>query len=386
MLIAMVSNYPPMGRPVSEYCFYLVEALGNLDEINRITVLADSAAGEPASETFGKVTIRRCWDFDSYLTPWRLLKTIRSIKPDICWFNITLGSFGMSLTNFPALLTPIVLERVMRLPTLVTLHNIIDLTNVKEIGLRGGKLAILGTRIATWSLCQTSLVCVLLQEYEPILRRKYNAKNVQVVPLGILGQPINWGASQTKRLLCFGIFGTHKRLETTLEAMRSVYSEDPEIKLSIVGGSNSHSPDYLAKLQHQFGSLPNVDFLGYIPENQFAGVFRDCTAVLMPYMTIGGESATLGQTGMYGKPVLVSDLPLFRQKEQEGYALNFIDINNPGSIKAAILALFRQDPEGLAEQGRQNFRAATTHPMSEVVQIYAALIQNILNKRKGTKQ
>lgn len=379
MHIAMVSNYPPKGRPVSEYCFHLVEALRDLNEVSRITVLADSAQGEPAVETFGKVAVLRCWNFDSYLTLWKLLKTIGSIKPDVCWFNITLGSFGMTATNFPALLAPMILER-LGMPTLVTLHNIVDLTDVNEIKFRGGKLAILGARIATWLLCRATLVCVLLSEYESVLREKYGASNVQVVPLGTLGLSVDCpNNSRAKQLLCFGIFGTHKKLETTLEAMRSLHTEDPTIKLIVVGGSNAHSPDYLRKLQERFGSLPNVEFRGYIPEDRVPDVFRESAAMIMSYRTIGGESATLVQAGMYSMPVLVSDLPLFRRKAEDGYALNFFDVNDPESIRAAILDLLRQDPGTLVRQGRQNFQAATAYPMSEVAQIYVDLIREILN-------
>lgn len=191
MEIPLVSNYIPGGRPVSEYCYYLVEALKKIDEIVKITVLADVVQGEPSVTRDGKVTIWRCWEFDSPLTPWRVSKTVRSLNPDICWFNITLGSFGMTTANFAGLLSPLIVERLLGIPCLITLHNIVDLTDTRETKFRGGKLTILGARIATRILCKASLVSVLLPEYEPILRREYGAKNVKIVPLGTLGQPID---------------------------------------------------------------------------------------------------------------------------------------------------------------------------------------------------
>jgi len=379
MYIAIVSNYPPAGRPVSEYCFHLVEALRGLGEISRITVLADSARGVPTSETFGKVTIRRCWDFNSYSTLPRLLATIKSIKPDVCWFNITLGSFGMSTANFPVLLAPVLLKRFARLPTIVTLHNIVDLTDVKEINLRGGKLAIFGAKAATWLLCRASLVCVLLPEYESILRGKYGVANVCVVPHGTLGRPVCYPNGGAKQLLCFGIFGTHKKLEVTLAAMRLVHTQDSEIRLVVVGGSNAHSPDYLVQLQQRLGRLPNVDFIGYVPENCVPKVFAESAAVILPYATIGGESGTLVQAGMYARAILVSDLPFFRRKVGAGYYVNFFDPRDPVSISTAILDLLHEGPEVLAEQGLQNFRAATACSMSEVARIYFNLVEQLLS-------
>jgi len=120
MKILLVSNFIPGGRPVSEYCYYLVEALRKIDEIAEITVLADIVQGKPPITRDGKVTIRRCWEFNSHLTPWRVAKTIRSLNPEICWFNITLGSFGMTTANFAGLLSPLIVERLLGIPCLIT--------------------------------------------------------------------------------------------------------------------------------------------------------------------------------------------------------------------------------------------------------------------------
>lgn len=133
MRIAMVSSWPRSGKPVCEYGYHLVRSLSLCDEVEEIVVLADTFNGESETIASKKVKIIRCWDYDSLFILPKLVRKIREIKPALCWFNVTLGNFGTSITNLPALSTPLALQ-ILGIPTLVTLHNIVDMTKMDEIG------------------------------------------------------------------------------------------------------------------------------------------------------------------------------------------------------------------------------------------------------------
>ena len=375
MRIVLVSNWPRSGRPVSEYAYHLVQGLAEQDEIEEIFVLADTFNGVSEQIESGKVHVLRCWDYNSKLTLFKLIGKVRELKPDLCWFNTTLGSFGASTANLPALLTPIVLQTA-GVHTLVTLHNIVELTKMDEIG-KTNRLVSLGAKLATWLLAQTP-VCVLIPEYTAVLTEKYKARRVYTIPIGTLGKPCaTVSVPDNHTLLCFGIFGTHKKLEFLLEAMAQLEKEAPWVRLRIVGGSNSHNPSYLDKLMAAY-PLPNVEFVGYIPETEVLREFAQAMAVVMPYTTIGGESATLIQAGMYGKPVLISDLPFFRNRAED-YSLNFFS-NDPQSIKEAILRFTTHSKDEILRQGEKNLEAATRYSMADVCRMYFELIQNLYRK------
>jgi len=367
----MITNYTPSRNPVSEYAYYLAKAVAEDTRVSDLHVLADRLTGQPKNTRIGNITLIRCWDYDSLSIPVEITRAISTISIDYAWFNITLGSFGSSIANLTGLMTPLTLKRY-GIRSIVTLHNLVDL--IGNVKYQGGALTLWGARLATKILCCTSLVCVLLPEYEEILRTRYHAKNVVCMPHGTLGEvpPITQvnGKLPSKTLLSFGIYGTHKRLDTTLEAMKLVWELDPSICLWIAGGSNSHNPDYLSILQAKYGNLPNVRFVGYVEEAKVPDLFAQVDAVILTNQSVGGESGSLVQAGMYGKPVICTDLSLFRRKNQEGYVLDFFDVNNPLSIADAISSLFASDPLRLAEIGTQNREAATKHPMHKVAGMY----------------
>jgi glycosyltransferase involved in cell wall biosynthesis len=158
--------------------------------------------------------------------------------------------------------------------------------------------------------------------------------------------------------------------------MKLVQKVDPTICLWIAGGSNSHNPDYVSNIQAHYGDMANVKFVGYVEEKKVPEVFAQSSVVILTNQSVGGESGALVQAGMYGKPVICTDLPLFRRKCQEGYALELFDVNDPQSIANAVLSMFKNDKSLLQKLGEQNRVAATSVSMDRVAQMYVDLIES----------
>ena len=106
MKICLVATFPPSGRQLNEYAFYIARELQRNPRI-KLTILADELTdyefatdenGNPikASEQaeLPGFDVIRCWKFNSLSTPVRLLNTIRKIKPDVVWFNLVFSSFA----------------------------------------------------------------------------------------------------------------------------------------------------------------------------------------------------------------------------------------------------------------------------------------------------
>ncbi|MCD4813789.1 glycosyltransferase [bacterium] len=391
MNIALISNYVPGKRPVSEYCYHLVRALKNNRKVQRIHVIADMVDGYPEIHHEGKLTIHRVWRFDSPLLSWQIVNHLRELSVDCCWFNITLGSFGMTTANFMGMMVPLITKKLLNIPCLITLHNMIELVDLKKMNSFNNRFIKWGATLATWMLTRAGNMCVLLPEYEIILKQKYKAQHVKIMPHGSLGgsgcvmdQSKKMISRKRKNLLAFGIFGTHKKLETTLAAMRHVYEIDQDVRLNVVGASNAHNPDYLEELRRRYSGNPNIRFIGYVPEEKVHQIHSENEAAIMPYHTIGGESGALIQSCMYQMPLLVSDLPFFRKKEQEGYCMDFFDIQNTNSIAKSILQLFENSPGKLRHFGEKNYYAARTYSMDDVIAQYIELIQEKIIKKESS--
>ena len=106
MKICLVATFPPSGRQLNEYAFYIARELQRNPHIS-LTILADELTDyEFATDQNGKslkaeeqaelpgFDVIRCWKFNSLATPARLLKTIRELKPDVVWFNLVFSSFA----------------------------------------------------------------------------------------------------------------------------------------------------------------------------------------------------------------------------------------------------------------------------------------------------
>ncbi len=370
--LTLVSNLTPT-LPVSEYGLYLATALS---EVMDVIVLTDKNAPEIEH---GCLDLHRIYNYGSHLTPIRLMSEIKRSQPDCVMYNVTLGAFGSSTANFASMMTLPVL-RMLGVPTIVLLHNMVE-----EFNGNVATILRLGAQAATWIITRSGEVCVLRQEYSDLLRSKYHAQYVHLVPHGMLGNPKAKSLPGTKEILSFGIYGTHKRLENLLEAMTILLPIDPVIKLKIVGGSNSHNPRYYHEVHDKYGHLPNVDWFGYVPEDMVQKVFTESEVVILTNCTNGGESGVLIQAGMYARPVIASDIPLFRNKMSEGYRLKLVDISNPSCIAEAIFCLLHDEEEKLA-QSVQNFEASIKYSMGDVAKIYLGIIEHLVEERNANKQ
>ena len=91
MKICLVTAFPPSRRGLNEYGYHIAKELQR-DPLLSLTVLADEL-DSPQPEVEGYDVVR-CWSFDRLSNPFRLLKAIHDLKPDVVWFNLLFSTFG----------------------------------------------------------------------------------------------------------------------------------------------------------------------------------------------------------------------------------------------------------------------------------------------------
>src|SRR5580704_10478904 len=286
MKICLVATFPPSGRQLNEYAFYIANELRRNRNVE-LTILADEltsydfvtdengktiAANElPELEGFNVI---RCWKFGSLSNPARLLNTIRKLKPDVVWYHLVFSTFATPdkpVTAFAGLSAP-ALTRAAGFYTHVTLHHIIEHVDFSAAGVRRERLFRLGTDLATRALLRAHSVSVLLPGYRRTLITKYSAQNVLLGTHGTFASitsPPDFSkrGNPDQRILAIVHWGTYKRLETLMEAFPLVLKKIPNARLVVAGANHHTRAGYWESIRDaQPPKLP-IEFRGYVPED-----------------------------------------------------------------------------------------------------------------------
>jgi glycosyltransferase involved in cell wall biosynthesis len=399
MKICLVATFPPSGRQLNEYAFYIARELQRNPRI-QLTILADELTDyEFATDQDGNslkaheqqelpgFNVIRCWKFNSLGTPVRLLNAIRKLKPDVVWFNLVFSSFATPdypVAAFAGLCVP-ALTRALGCYTHITLHHIIEHVDFASSGVRQEKMFRLGSDLATRTLLKANSVSVLLSGYRRTLIEKYSAQNVLLGTHGTFApcpSPPDFSqrGNPEHRVLAIGHWGTYKRLETLMEAFPAVLKKVPNAKLIVAGANHHTKPGYWESIRdsHNLGS--RVEFRGYVPEEAIPQLFSTTSVVVMPYDSATGSSGPAHQACEYGVPIVCADLADFRDMAaDEDMAVNFYKVGNADDLANQLTTILRS-PEQQRRMAEQNFSAAIQMTLPSVVRNYLRWFE--LNQRK----
>ena len=129
MKLAIVTAYPPSKVTLNEYAYHLVKHFRQNEDITEIILLTDKTEGEKDlsfSEDGCKISVKECWEFNSYLNIVNVTKAINQTQPDAVLFNLQFMKFGDKKTAAAlGLMLPLVCN-LKRIPNIVLLHNILE--------------------------------------------------------------------------------------------------------------------------------------------------------------------------------------------------------------------------------------------------------------------
>lgn len=400
MRICLVATFPPSGRQLNEYAFHIAKELSKYPDIE-LTILADELAsyefvtdenGAPlpvnSMPELPGFNVIRCWRFGSLSTPWRLLSTIRKLKPDVVWFNLVFSSFATPENPFAAFagLSIPALVRASGFYTHITLHHIIEHVDFAAAGVRRERLYRMGTDFATRALLRANSVSVLLPGYRNTLVSKYAAENV------LLGSHGTFASTPTPpdfskrgnphlRILAIGHWGTYKRLETLMAAFPQVLASVPNAKL-IVAGANHHTrAGYWESIRDaQPAHLP-IEFRGYVPEDEIPELFQSTSILALPYDSATGSSGPAHQACEFGVPIVCADIPDFRgMVTDEQMAVRFYRVGDADDLAGQLIHILRS-PQVQHQMAEQNFIAGLEMTITSVIANYVRWFR--LNRAKS---
>lgn len=376
-VVAVVTALTPSSTTLAEYGLHLLSALGRKAGIRVVALVEDVELAYP---TIPGVEIRRAWSFDSPLNPLRIAREARRAGADVVLFNSHFTSFGSSKVAAAIGLTSPLATRLSGIPAITLLHNIVEAVDLGAAGFGSSRILerlfrFVGSTI-TWVILRSNLVTTTMPEFVEILRGKYRARNVALTPHGAFDAPTAPQAPPSRpTVMAFGKFGTYKKVEGMIEAVRRLGRDD--IRIVVAGTDSPNTPGYLADVESRLGG-PDLEFTGYVAEEDVEAIFRGATLTVFPYTATTGSSGVLHQAGSHGcAPVLPRIGDLEGLIQAEGFTGVFFDPEDVGDLSRAIGFLIDNESER-ARIAAHNYGAAAGLTIDEVADWYLVHIGRLV--------
>jgi len=374
--IALITAFPPSRHALNEYGFHVAEQLRQERGVE-LTVLGDYLP-TPTEEPPG-FAVNRCWGFGKPGNLGTLLRAIRKLKPDVAWFNLGFASFGARpLSAMLGLLTPAA-ARLHGVYSHVTLHQLFETVDMEDAAVASPRCFRVGGWLATHLLLSANSLSVLLPAYCRTLNEKYRRGRVSVRSHGIFaGRPdppdFTRRGNPIHRILAFGKWGTYKRLELLIEAFNRVATQFSNARLIIGGSDHPRTPGYVQSMAQRH-ACEQIRFLGYVPEESIADLFREASLAVMPYTSSAGSSGVAHLAAQYGVPVIASGIQDFQElAEHEGIAMRFFTPGNEDSLVEQMLMALNS-PNELKEMAWRSYAAGVAMSMPLVVREYIRIFR-----------
>jgi len=389
MKLAIVTAYPPSKVTLNEYAYHLVKNFCLKSDVTEIILLTDrtNEAKDLSFEASDcKITVKECWSFNSYWNIKNVSAAIDETQPDNVLFNLQFMKFGdKKIAAALGLMLPLICK-LKKMPTIVLLHNILEEVDLSSAGFTKNKLltsiyGVIGS-ILTKLILQADIVVVTMDKYVEILKKKYKAKNVILIPHGtfetVTVEPSYEIPSGPLKVMTFGKFGTYKKVESMIEAVELVRDRtNLDIEVIIAGTDNPNVPGYLKAVENKYSDVKQLRFTGYVEESDVPVLFNESAVVVFPYTSTTGSSGVLHQAGSYGKAVVMPDLgDLALLTQQEGYQGEFFEPTSVESLAISIEAILTNEAYRISI-AKANFKAATSYPMSKIARMYLNAFKKI---------
>lgn len=379
MHLALVTAFPPSKGSLNEYGFHFARALENKAEVSQLSIVADTLP-ESISEA---ANIHRIWSFNDPRNAWKINQKLDEIKPDAVIFNLQFASFGdKKIAAALGLLSPW-MSKSKRL-SFTLLHNLFETVDLNSAGYAQNPFMKTAMNLAgkafTRALLKSDLIATTMPRYVDILRETYKAKNAFLAPHGSFDVGHIAALPETPTVMTFGKFGTYKKVEVLLEAHAELQKRIPDVRLVIAGSDSPNAKGYLEAAKTRYAHLTNVEFTGYVAEEEVPRIFSDSTVVAFPYESTTGSSGVLHQAGQFGRAAVMPEIgDLADLIADEGYKALSFKPGDVASLTAALYDLLSNKAKAL-ELGQANHRAASGITLEDVADWYLLHISRLLGQ------
>ncbi len=384
MHLVVVSPFPPSITGIGQYGYHVTRALAQSGSFSRVTVLAGSHVHGERPNHLGSTEIEYCWQPGQWKARQAILSRVKRLSPDLVWFNLGASIFGKSpWMNVSGLLSPM-LTRQMGIPTAVTLHELVELTDLHALDAPGGPLAPWGARLLTHIATQADMTCLTMRHYADRLTAR--GLDCAHIAIGAYHEPELLEESDAQELLFFTTLAPFKGLELLLEAFQILCREYPKLRLTIAGAEHTRFPNYAGELRSQSDGRNNIRWLGQVSEDGVMDLFRRAQIVVLPYTASTGSSSVLYQAATWGRSIVASNLDETQKLASENnLKVEFFENGKVDSLCDSIRTLL-DSHEQRRSQTRHNFNSIQHTRPEKTCRKYIQAFNRALEKRSSPKR
>jgi glycosyltransferase involved in cell wall biosynthesis len=380
MHLAIISPYPPAITGIGQYGYHVSRLLAQSGAFSKITVLYGGTSFLERGY-LPQMEMLPGWQPNRLDIGWRIPALLRRIKPDVVWFNLGVSVFGKSpLANLSGFLSPSG-THLLGLPSVVTLHELPELADLRALKAPGGIFAVYGARLLSKLATRADVICLTMKRYVDWLSISRPGPHYLHIPIEAYNPAEMLPEPESPELLFFSTLTPFKGLENLLNAFMVLQKEYPALRLTIAGAEHTRFPNYGRQLKAQYGNLADVYWLGQVPESDIRALFQRASIVVLPYQASTGASSMLIQAASWGKAIVASDLEDIQEvKRENGLDVTFFE---RGQVSALIDAI-RDELVSAANrhaQAEHNFLAIRRHRPEMMCQMYLEAISLALDAR-----
>ena len=386
MHLAIVSPFPPTITGIGQYGYHVTRALAKSGAFSRITVLAGSHLDGEKPNHLGLTEIDYCWAPGQWKARTAILSRLNRLNPDVVWFNLRMAMFGESpWLSASGMLTPM-FTHWMGYPTVVTFHELVELSDFQTLDAPGGVLAPIGARLITNLATQADVVCLTMQKHLKWFAKQRPSVDCTHIPLGAYHEPVLTAENGKTELLLFNMLAPFKGVELLLEVFPALKQEFPQLQLTIAGEEHPRFSGYAQFIRNRYANLKDIQWLGKIPDEDVSDLFQHAQIVVLPYKASTGASSALYQAAASGRAIVASDLSEIRALAQEGnFQVEFFENGNAEGLRNAIRNLLIA-PERRLAQAQNNFKAIQNARLEITCHRYLQVFNRALAKRNSLKR
>lgn len=386
MHLAIVSPFPPTITGIGQYGFHITRAIEKSGSFSRVTVLAGAKNASGNRPVLENTEIEYCWRPDEMGSLRAIPSRLKRLNPDLVWMNLGASVFGRSpLANLSGMFLPL-LARKMGYPTIVTLHELVELADLRALNAPGGILAPLGARLLTNVATRADLVCLTMKYYADWLATNKPDVQCLYIPHGIFHDPEFLQESTEQELLFFSTLAPFKGLELLLDVFPSLQMEFPNLGLTVAGTDHVRYPEYANQIKTRAGGMKNVRWHGQVAEEMIVDMFRRAQIVVLPYTASTGSSSVMCRAATWGRAVIASNLKEHVHFTRENdLKIEFFENGNAQSLKESLYALLKSR-ELRRQQTEHNFRSIQRLTPGETCRHYIHAFNRALESRRSQKR
>lgn len=389
--IALVSAFPPSQNSLNEYGYHLARSFAERDDVSEVVIIADRQSESVTELELGpKISVQRIWRFNSCSSALAIRKAVKAAEPDLTLFNLQMASFGdWELPAALGLFAPQLTQHSGYL-TGVIAHNLFLGVDLENTNMKGKPLRQLATKMGgefmTNKLLKAHYMTVTLGSYAEALAVSHPLANIYLVPHGTFDKPrtLKPYNKRLDNIVTMGKFGTYKKLETLIKAfckIKPIASMDGP-QLVIGGTDHPATKGYVAGVQSAYAHRPDIEFWGYVAEDDVPKLFGDARLCVFDYESTTGSSGVLHQAASFGTPPIFPHIGDFVDLcEDEGISGLHYEPGDVDGMATAMHTILSQ-PQMAADMAAANLKAAHAFPIAKVVDFHI----NQIGQQRGRRE